>query len=67
MLRKRRLAYADGVDQVVDRKLTPQHQPAQDQQPVLVGEQLQQLRGFARFALEFGDAGIERRFAAAER
>src|SRR5665213_263995 len=34
MLRKRRLAYADGVDQVVDRELARQHQPAQDQQPV---------------------------------
>ena len=45
MLRQRRLAEADGVGERGDGHLAAGGEMAQDQQPVLVGEQLQKLGG----------------------
>ena len=62
MLRQRRLAQAHRVGEVVDRHFARERQAAQDQQPVLVGEQLQQAGGFTCLALQFGNANIGRAF-----
>src|ERR1700742_1227986 len=53
MLRQRRLAQFDHADQLADRHLAAHREKAENQQPLLVSEQFQELSGLASLLRQF--------------